>query len=296
MDRAAIVTQSLLSVGYYATLDSNAQEQPHPYLQLIHDNPDQYQPLREYGASRTRLNGKNGLQQNWTIHNTTTTIFSILIFRLVLFGSKCLTSPTILGTTQSLVFRSLRKYHEFVDLTALLCPFRDYASFICKQDHPLVHASWDPREMEVIWEAAISDVAADLSSTSGPITFSQGLSVVKSMLGKMNIPGTTQSTPYEAAVDLCYAGLFTFPTMDDIGQIIIANLPFIVNVFIWLDVLSPISANDADTVRQVFQDFYYSVETRLSRVEIARYDWNIVLAVHLLHCLPSFVTSLDTSV
>lgn len=296
MGCAAIVTQTLLSIGYHATLNTYPEGQRHPYLQLIHDNPDAYQPLREHGVSRTRINGRNGEDQNWSSHNTTTTLFSVLIFRVVLFGSTFLTSPSVPGLTHPLIFHSLEEYHKFVDFTALLCPFHNYASFICKEDHPFVHASWDPKDMKVVWETVTCDIANGLSSTCGPISFTQGLGVVKSMMRRMDLPKTTHATSYEVTVDLCYTGLIMFPTMDEITPIIIANLPCIIYIFIWLRALSPIDAENTTVIQRVFQDFYHSVETRLSQVEIACYDWNIVLAIHVLRCLPSFVSSLDTPI
>lgn len=72
----------------------------------IHRSPDSYQPLRQYGTSRSRINGRSGTELCKAFAAKPEGLFSILVFRNILFRSPYLMSDAVPNEKRRVLFQS----------------------------------------------------------------------------------------------------------------------------------------------------------------------------------------------
>ena len=253
----------------------------------IQRSPDTFQPLRQHGTSRSRINGRNGVELSKSFAAKPEGLFSILVFRNILFRSPYLLSDTVPNEDRRVLFQSDEDFFAHLESLANYHPDMSAGEFFCNKfgmgSFPISGRSVD--SARTLWRATegLKEKWSDHAVDRHPLTFEEACTLMSTIRVEYNVQGFGALSQYLTVADMCEIGLVTMPTVDEMavkihslgkgGIMGLQDLGYIPH---------SIAKPSRDEVVRAFRSFWEQIENNLSIEEKTEMVWNTVAAEHTL--------------
>ena len=222
---------------------------------LLHG--DLCNPLLEFTPSRSQVNGREG--QQISIHENTfiTDIFSILLFRNILFNSPYILAHFLPGNLRRFQFYSVSDFKDHIRSVSIYLAPHLQESFFCNQSafgesHETLRRTSDCEKLWKVANCAGMRTLYLMLKSSRP--FSSILQVIRKIHDSHELVGMGKRGAYLTAMDICMAGLANPPTVEEMGYVIQEYSPHAKITLIMLGLLHPDHSSPQD-IQHAFQRF-----------------------------------------
>ncbi|KAF7792930.1 hypothetical protein EIP86_004033 [Pleurotus ostreatoroseus] len=268
-------------------------------LQLrIWTTSDFLQPLREAGISRSRINGLRGEHLTSTHASTLPGVFSILIFRNILFNTPYLHSDQLCAEDRRVLFSSVSDFYGHMEKIRTKYGITQVESFFCNP-RPYSQQTVTGRNTQsaaAYWTLAAAlttDIkdsnekiieAAVIRSDPGYVaTYKLAKSTLNAKKELLVVRGMGNLSQYLTLADMCAAGIVAVPTVKEMaGTIRWLNA----GAKSGLEKLGYTVASKAalpiGTAEEAFHCFYTDVSDQLTTEEKCAMGWSPIIAEHTL--------------
>ena len=238
-------------------------------------NLDFFQPLREWGPSRQRINGRVGTGIDADFARTRAGFFSLMVFRLISFNTRPLLETPISSLT--VCFADLAQFDAY--LTEMrhrypgiedteLCNAKAYTR------RPLRDRSLQAKDH--FWKTA-----KECSwNTDRMLSFSDGWEWLTKMKSGSSMPGAGKLSLYLLLADMACAGLVAMPTVQEMGSMIHKLQSGALAGLRVAGYLPADSGTVLTDVQTAFEAFYNDIEQL--REEADLWEWDTLTAEHTL--------------
>lgn len=278
----------MLCAGRNATLPHSLDATPCVLTDLIRSNPDLYQPLREQGTSRHAVT--EDLAQRTAQGHTSfqSLFFSSLLFRGLLFNGNYLTNPHLPSRLRRTIFTSLEDFLSHTDKVRPFAPeLTNLHSFLispAKRTQQSMAMNKIVLDAAVLWNAASSPIAAALCQAPNlPINFTFALSTALQLSANHGISCMDDGDITLAVFDLCYAGVVSQPSVDEVGEIVFTDGQDGVAALKLFGLLPESDVITLECTQNAFAMFYHSSTRLLLDGDEGLHAWCPILAAHCLH-------------
>lgn len=281
-DSRRVVT--LLDAGYELAISLNPVTTPGTVDRAILQDGDLCNPVLQYTPSRSQINGREGRKLEVRADTFVEDIFSILVFRNILFNTAYMKARFLPGTCRTFAFTSLEGFRNQLKYVSIYVEPSRVEEFFCNQNaFGQQHAT--PRHVQdcrLLWDVATSsDIYALHSFVGAPAPFAVVLQLLRHLHDSRGLLGMGLRGVYLTTVDLCLAGLTHLPSPTEMGSIIHEYSP---GAKAGLAAFGLLHA-EADSVEEVeiaFMLFYRGVKDKLGVKKVDLYEWTTVSAEHAL--------------
>ncbi|KAF7789174.1 hypothetical protein EIP86_000111 [Pleurotus ostreatoroseus] len=271
----------LLRAGYAATQPrGNATSE---LENEIRRNLDMYQPLREHGISRRRINGRQGQRLTRTHAATTSGFFSLLIFRNILFNAPYLHTEDISAADRRMLFNNDQDFIAHMAIIQDEYSIEDPERFFCKRN-ALSRKPMTGRETKTAhgyWRLAeLCDVTR---FDQEPAAFEAMMATLVTHDKAHKVPGFGALSKYLTVADMCETGLVEHPTTTEMGRCVHQlNAGGTAGLKLLGYLTSGRGKHHEFEVVEAFERFFRDVSEALEPEEKERMEWNTIVAEHTL--------------
>lgn len=284
-----------LQSGYRVAMSSGDTEFS-PLEEKIVENSDWLQPLRELTVSRCRLNGQPDQVLAVPEAATTKGIFTLLLFRNVLYHSPYLLSDDIPAGSRRMVFEDADDFRAHMDVIKNLLSLPTVDSFFCTgqafSQQPMKGRT--VRIVDRVYTAARDPQWSLLAQEGLPIPFTRALDLLARVA--KGIPACGTLSQYLTLTDMHYAGVVTAPSIDETADMIWTLNKGGISGLVCTHYLEASGSSKAratrEEVRTAFAGFYRDVANSLGAEDVLKLGWNTIVAEHTLCKIMQFRDSL----
>ena len=179
-DSRRVVT--LLDAGYELAISLNPVTTPGTVDRAILQDGDLCNPVLQYTPSRSQINGREGRKLEVRADTFVEDIFSILVFRNILFNTAYMKARFLPGTCRTFAFTSLEGFRNQLKYVSIYVEPSRVEEFFCNQNaFGQQHAT--PRHVQdcrLLWDVATSsDIYALHSFVGAPAPFAVVLQLLR---------------------------------------------------------------------------------------------------------------------
>lgn len=259
------------------------QGKGHNQLQgRIAGNTDLLQPLRERAISRSRINGRQGEHLTRTQVSTVPGLFSLFVFRNILFNTRYLQSEKINKKDRRVIFRNAKDFIEHTHAIAKAYKLKDRERFFCNQQ-ALSQQCIKGRKTTTatqFWKLA-KEIKLK-NSTERPASFEDTRTTLEKAAEAEGIAGFGKLSRFLTLADMCVTGLVEKPSVEEMGQCIHRLGAGGISGLKLLGYLDKGQKHTQQEVVNAFREYYEGVSDELSAQEKKTMGWDTIVGEHTL--------------
>lgn len=249
----------------------------------ISRNTDMMQPLRERAVSRSRINGRNGQQLTRSHGSTMAGLFSLFVFRNILYNSTYLHSTTIGRTEQRVLFENPDDFIRHTQTFSKAHRVKQPEAYFCNQK-ALSRQTIKGRKTKnaaKFWTLAASCEVEALANA--PARFEDMRKKIEKEANADKVPGFGKLSRYLTLADMCMTGLVEMPSDEEVGTCIYRLKAGGAKGLELLGYLDNAAEKHTEAeVRTAFQEYYRAVSRELEPDERESMGWNPIVGEHTL--------------